>query len=39
MKKLEPRFKEIEFVTSSHSGTLTGVEGIQAIQDFVAAHP
>jgi len=39
LKKLEPRFKEIEFVTSSHSGTLTGEEGIKAIQDFVVANP
>lgn len=38
MTKLAPRFNEIEFVTSSHSGTLPGAEGLQALQDFVKAH-
>ena len=38
MKKLEPRFREIEFITSSHSGTLPGAEGIQALQAFVKTH-
>jgi glyoxylase-like metal-dependent hydrolase (beta-lactamase superfamily II) len=38
LKKLAPRMQEIEFVTSSHSGTLPGPEGIAALQEFVAAH-
>jgi glyoxylase-like metal-dependent hydrolase (beta-lactamase superfamily II) len=38
MKKLAPRLNEIEFVTSSHSGTLPGPAGIAALQDFVNSH-
>lgn len=36
LQKLEPRYKEIEFVTSSHSGTLAGPEGVKALLDHVS---
>ncbi len=38
LKELEPRYKEIEFITSSHSGTLPGAEGLAALQEFVKEH-
>lgn len=35
MKKLEPRFHEVEFITSSHSGTLPGPQGLNALAEYV----
>lgn len=38
VQKLSPRAAEIEFITTSHSGTLTGAEGLAALRDYVSAR-